>query len=528
MEKIKALLFVKSDSSFAYLRDWVAYDVPDFACTSAGDKETFVSMIVNGYPDVMRKDNITIPFILLLDDFDENTVKKIATLGGFNFILRSDDALMVRQKLLLTKHLILNARKRMPGIEALVRDEKVDKLTEIPSRQEFMKELRDGTDKALMLLNIDDFGLINDTYGVSVGDKILAKASHAVRRLLSGNSTLYRISGDEFAIFISNPKPDQAIDLVRKIRRTFAKERFSVENLLLSISFTIGVSIGKDSATLQKADIALRRAREIGRNRYEEYKHDPELERKQTANLEWAQKINQAIERDLFFPVFQPIVDNVSRKIVMYECLARLSDGIRVIEPAVFIEPVKRSGLMPRLTRTMIEKSFAAFECNTYGFSINISELDLHDDFLAGYIREKLEKHSIDPKRFIVEISEGMQSLKKQSDIDQILELKNLGVKIAFDDFGKGNSNFSRILDLMPDFIKIDGSFIEHLDRNGRGFKISHAITQFGKSIDSQVIAEFVCSREILERVLKLDVKYSQGYYFGKPINTISGKIDGE
>ncbi len=544
MERINALLYVKSESPFTYLRDWISGDMPDFNCSSTDDKETFITMIVNRYPDVlfieeslcrgldfvdnMRKENILTPFVLLLDSFDETSVARIARLGGLNFILRSDDIHTVRHKLVLVKHLVLDTRCRLLESDGPISRAGCDELTDVPGRQEFMHMLRNGDEKSLILLDIDDFGLVNDTYGIATGDKLLAKAALAVKSLVPPGAAMFRISGDEFAIVIPNPDDDCEIRLVRKIRNAFARERFSVENLELGVTFTMGVASGRDSSTLQKADIALRRAREIGRNRYEEYRHDPELERRQCENLEWAQKISRAIECDRFFPVFQPIVDNEDGKIVMYECLARLADDGRVIEPAAFLEPANRSGLMPRVTRAMIDKSFAAFGENDFGFSINICEPDLRDEYLVGYVRDKLSEYSILPGRLIVEISEGVQSLQRQSDIDQILRLKELGIRIAFDDFGKGNSNFSRILDLMPDFIKIDGSFIRHLDRNGRGFKISHAITQFGKSIDSRVIAEFVHSKDIQERVLRLDVRYSQGYYFGKPVRTISGKTGNE
>jgi diguanylate cyclase (GGDEF)-like protein len=544
MDKISALLYVKPESSFSYLGTWMAGHLTDYNCAACDDKETFMTMIVNGYPDIilientinsgsgldcietLRNEQIDVPFVLLMDEFDEATTKKLIELGGLAFILRTDDLFAVRQKLIHTKLLIQHGTKKEFTKVDSRQTARLDELTAVPGRPEFMNRLRDGAFKSLLLLNIDDFGPINDAYGVAVGDKILKETAHVIGKLVTHGSSLYRISGDEFAIIVSGPDVETGHQLIKRIRNVFAKERIMIESLELTISFTIGFASGKDPSILQKADIALRRAREIGRNRYQEYRHDPELEEKQKDNLLWAQKIAKAIEDDLFFPYYQPIVDNNGYKVEMYECLARMLDSGMIILPGLFIETAKRSGLMPHITRSILEKSFESFSNNSYAFSVNICEPDLRENFLVPFIGRLFEKYPATSGRFIVEISEGVESVQHQADVDQIMALKNLGVKIAFDDFGKGNSNFCRILDLMPDFIKIDGGFIEHLDHNGRGFKISHAITEFGKSIDSKVIAEYVHSKQILDRVHMLDVQYSQGFYFGKPQRTVTGKID--
>jgi diguanylate cyclase (GGDEF)-like protein len=513
---------------------------PEFRLYETDSKETLITFILNDPPDLLilyhniprfdgiefiselLKEEITIPFILVMPEHDEGVYRKTVELGGFDCFQKNESYETINRSLALCKFRLLQWKQKQGGQSITFLNKKFDELTGVFNRRAFMKYLAKGIQKSILLLNIDDFSLINSIYGLEVGDFILIKTVSLLKRILPDNAFLFRIAGDEFVILIEEPQAHQDTILAEHILHLFHENYFPFKNLELKLSFTIGIAHGSDETILRNADVALRRAREIGKNRYCEYYHDPDLEEKQRQNLGWAYRIKHAIEQNNLLPFFQPIINNQKGKVEKYECLARMIDKNKIIAPAYFLEPAKRAGLLPYLTKSIIQKSFEIFQYNAFDFSINISDIDLKNYYLVPFIRENMTMYNIEPQRFIIELSEKIQSQMDTEDFQQINELKEMGIKIAFDDFGTGHSNFSRILDCKPDYIKIDGSFIRYVDKNGKSYKISYAISQFGKSIDTQVIAEFVHSKEVFEKVKKLNIPYSQGYYFGKPSKTIS------
>jgi diguanylate cyclase (GGDEF)-like protein len=513
---------------------------PEFRLYETDSKETLITFILNDPPDLLilyhntprfdgiefinelNKEEITIPFILVIPEHDEEVYQKTVELGGFDCIQKNESCETINRSLTLCKCRLLLWKKKQGKQRITFLNKKFDELTNVLNRREFMKHLSTGVPKSILLLNIDDFGLINNTYGFEIGDHILKNTASLLKGIKPDNSFLFRIAGDEFVILIDEPEEHQDTILAENILNLFHNHHFLYKNLELKLSFTIGIARGSDDTILRNADVALRRARDIGKNRYCEYIHDPDLEEKQKRNLGWAHRIKYAIEQNHLIPFFQPIINNQKGKVEKYECLARMIDNNKIIVPAYFLEPAKRAGLLPHLTKSIITKSFEIFQYNTFDFSINISDIDLKNCFLVPFIRKNITAYNIRPQRFIIELSEKIQSQLDSTDFQQINELKEMGIKIAFDDFGTGHSNFSRILDCNPDYIKIDGSFIRYVDKNGKSYKISHAISQFGISIDTQVIAEFVHSKEVFEKVKELHIPYSQGYYFGKPSKTIS------
>ena len=169
----------------------------------------------------------------------------------------------------------------------------------------------------------------------------------------------------------------------------------------------------------------------------------------------------------------------------------------------------------------IIGKAFAYFREKPYEFNINITEDDLQEGYLESFLAHKTELHGIDPSRVTLEILEEISTQGAEDHTEQIARFKEMGFKVAADDFGSEHSNFARLLSVEVDYLKIDGKFIKGLTRESRNYKIVYNIVQFAKSIGTKTVAEFVDSEATQEIVREIGVDYSQGFYFGKPLEEV-------
>ena len=186
------------------------------------------------------------------------------------------------------------------------------------------------------------------------------------------------------------------------------------------------------------------------------------------------------------------------------------------------MQSASRLGILTSVTKTIIKKSFKYFQDKDSSFSINLTERDLLEGYLNEFLKDKLLSYSIEPSRVIFEIVESVvvdQNFKVIS--EQIKELKELGFKIAIDDFGIENSNFNRLLEMNADIIKVDGSFVSELKENDKMALIVKTIVDLAKSLNIDTVAEFVKDEYTYETVKELGIDYAQGYFIGKPKPTI-------
>lgn len=227
--------------------------------------------------------------------------------------------------------------------------------------------------------------------------------------------------------------------------------------------------------------------------------------------------LHTALELGQVTPYFQGIYHNKSNKITKFEVLARIVKDDEVISPYRYIDAAKLSGLLPEITRVMIDKSFKIMAKNNYNFSLNITEDDLSQNYLLTYLAEKLVEYKIALQRIILEILEGVSATGKKNHIKQLTELKAQGYQLAIDDFGTEYSNFERILKLDIDYLKIDAKYIKNIDVSKKSYEITRAITFFAHNVNIPCIAEFVHNESVQAVVNTLGIDYSQGYYFSEP-----------
>ncbi|MDD2357562.1 MAG: EAL domain-containing protein [Thiovulaceae bacterium] len=393
-----------------------------------------------------------------------------------------------------------------------------DALTGLENRKKLIENLEKKVNSFLVIINIDSFQEINDLYGDISGDIILQELAKFLKESMPKDALIYRLHSDEFAYLCQNNNDfKEFLTFASLLSENISKKIFVIEEQggEVNLTVTLGISYG-DNFLLTNADIALTLAKK-SRKHFLVYDESMAMAKEYEKNFEWGKKLKKAIDEDRVIPVYQPIVDIKTQKIIKYEALIRIKDyDGKYIAPIHFLELSKKNKLYHRLTKIMISKTLDKFKELPYLVSINISVEDILNQEIYTFIIEKL-KNSAMGDRIIFEIieSEGIENFEEV--LTFIDDVKKCGAKISIDDFGTGYSNFDYLMKLKVDYIKIDGSMIKNVDTDKNAQMITQTIVEFAKKLKIHTVAEFVYSKNIFEKVKELDVDFAQGYYFGEP-----------
>jgi len=419
-------------------------------------------------------------------------------------------------KELMTFYDEMETKVRAKSIE-LEKQYLTDTLTGLANREALIKDLKFFSKFHLAIIDISSFKDINDSYGVELGNKVLQRLGEKTSFFLEEKDLkIYRLGGDEISIV--NPELLTKVEFqeaIEQLIKSIEHEVFYFEedDLEINISLHTGITFETEYA-LEKANIALINAKKehVDCIIYSSKIHE---DNRQVYNLEIISKIKSAIVNYDFIAYYQPIVD-VNSNIIKYETLVRMKDKGDILIPYKFLEIAKKTKYYHEITRAMIHQAFVKFEDSKLSFSVNIEAEDISNKDTRDFIVNQLENFK-EPHRVVFEIveSEDIHTLPRIREF--ILFIKNSGAKIAIDDFGTGYSNFSYLLDLEPDYLKIDGSLIKNIDRDQKSHDIVKTLVIFAHGLDIKVIAEYVHSLEVLEICKELNVDEFQGYYFGEP-----------
>jgi len=399
-----------------------------------------------------------------------------------------------------------------------------DQLTMIPNRNRLLKEMavmqESGHKFTIVYIDIHNFSHINDSFGQDVGDKYLQDTAKILQQIAGSISSdrelktnVFRMGSDEFVLICSHGEYINL--LIAKLKEIYIIEHDDIE---MPLSFTFGIANSDAShsqaSLLSRAEIASRYAIRTHK-RYAYYDEDALLEKRHKANLEWVKKIRDAFNDGLFAVHFQPIVSVATGKAVKYEVLIRMYDRDKelMISPAEFLGVLQNSGHEKELTKLIIDQSFQSYERCRIDLSINMTRDDLDEDML-DYLIAKASGYGIPPESIVIELVESEELLKEKY-ITIIQEIKRSGFKIAIDDFGTGYSNFAYLVQIKPDYIKIDGSLIENITKSTEQKQVVQGIYNFASNLDIEVIAEYVSSEEIFNEIKKIGIEYVQGYHLG-------------
>ncbi len=397
-----------------------------------------------------------------------------------------------------------------------------DDLTKLSSRLSLYKDIKENEFNSILLFDINSFKNINDYYGSRAGNFILKRFAKILKEFASLHDMFpYRIGSDEFILLSNTILSDEQVDkTILNFAHLIASTEFISDkhSLNTTISFTCGVS-NDAQGLIEHADLALNEAKKK-KQLYMIYDDKNPNMNKHTEYILWKQKILYAIENDNIVPYFQPIVDINNPENKKYECLIRMIDNGNVISPYMFLDIAKESRLYSQLTKIMIKKSFDFFHNSEATFSVNISINDIENLQTVEFIDEHLLKYNIG-NRLIFEILESEEISNFDVMLPFIKKMRAKGVRFAIDDFGSGYSNFSYMLQMKPDFLKIDGSLIKNITEDSNEYYVVDAIVKFASSLNIKLIAEFVSTKETLDILDDFEIDYMQGYYFSEPRESI-------
>ncbi len=392
-----------------------------------------------------------------------------------------------------------------------------DDLTGLPNTYQLREDLHDHEDLTLIIMSIDNFKIINDFYGYVVGDFLLEQLTKHLSKELP-EIALYRISGSQFAITIKESFDFyQVKNYLDGLSSKLKHLSFEYANTIIYLDLTFGsIATADRSDIFSKVSMALQYARDMSQD-FWIYEDRMNFESRYENNLKTSVNIRKAIINSGIIPYFQPIIHNQTGTIVKFESLARLIDiHGNILAPDEFLKIAKTIKVYSEVTKTIINKTFDAFQNLEYSFSVNLSIEDILDQDIYNFILKKLESTQRG-RQVVFEIleSEHIENFEKVEQF--IMEVKRYGARIAIDDFGTGYSNFAYLTRLHVDYLKIDGSLIKNIDKDKTSAMAVETIVSFAKRLKIKTIAEHVHSSTILDKVKSLGIDYSQGFAIDRP-----------
>lgn len=406
-----------------------------------------------------------------------------------------------------------------------------DSLTNVPNRysleealQLTVEKAKEGHQSALLLMDLDNFKLVNDTLGHTAGDEVLVQFARILKKNIRDWDFLARIGGDEFAVIIEDIGQDEVLQLADRIRKAvYENEVIIADSTKLNLSISIGIVLINGALDYQKilskADTALYKAKEEGRNKvaFLDYQDDDSLEFIKINRR--IKEIKQALREERLILQYQPIVSLREGQILHYEALVRLQDeNNELLYPDEFIPVAERFGLMVEIDHWVVKAALRKLvEFPNIKVFVNLSAVTLLNSQLLLNIEKDIIHSGIDPSRLGFEITET-SAMKDLAVTERWLRrLKEIGCQFALDDFGTGFSSFSYLMNLSVDYIKIDGSFVKNINDNPAHFTLVYAMTKVAHAFGKQTIAEYVENEDIANTLRELKITCGQGYYFGKP-----------
>ena len=472
------------------------------------------------------------PTIFLTPEYDCNIDQQALQLGADDCLPKSE----------LTPaflcHAIQHAIQRKNAEARLAHMTTHDRLTGLANRYLLYEHLehaitlakRSGSQFAVLFVDLDKFKLINDSLGHEIGDLLLKLVAEKLLYCVRETDIVARLGNDEFAILLENSGSSRDIAIIAEKIQKVMLPAFQVRDHELFITASIGISsfpeCGMEPAALIKsAEAALHKAKEIGRNKFHFFTN--ELNRQARLKLELEKNLRRALINGEFDIHLQPQIKAQSDTIAGAEALLRWNHPkYGFISPAIFIPLLEDLGLLVGVESWVINKvcQLAKKLTDKYGqlrFSVNISGAHFKTGNLKENIYLALQASSLDANNLEVELTEDIMIEHVEHNSHLLSELKEIGISVALDDFGKGYSSLSYLKNFPADILKIDKAFIDHLVKDKRDSAIVESLIDLSHKLGIKVVAEGVEEKQQLTHLTKIGCDYIQGYYFAKPMPTM-------
>jgi diguanylate cyclase (GGDEF)-like protein len=413
-----------------------------------------------------------------------------------------------------------------------------DPLTGLPNRALFVDRLqhaqrrvtRDAEMLAVLFLDIDRFKMINDSLGHDVGDHLLVEVAGRLSSCLRPGDTLARYGGDEFTVLLEHVSEQETLGVAQRILDVL-RLPFELVDREVYAGASIGIAYSPqpgatDHDPLRAADLAMYRAKERGRGRWEVFQ--PEMATLARGRLDNQTELARAIEREELLLHYQPIVSLVTGQVTAVEALVRWEHPRRgLVPPSDFIPLAEDTGLIVPLGRWVLEQACAdAAVWDVEGvpplqLHVNVSPAQFRHRELVQHIERMLRQSGLPPERLTLEITETVVAEDVTAAIAIMEEIQALGVQLALDDFGRGHSSLSSLKDFPLGSVKIDRGFVDGLAQQPEDRAIVRSVVMVAREMRMTVTAEGVETLEQLDLVRKLGCDNAQGYYLSAPLPAV-------
>ncbi len=380
-------------------------------------------------------------------------------------------------------------------------------------------------DSAFLLVGIDNLALINDAYGFDVADQVIVAVARRLQSQLRQSDTLGRVAGNKFGVILANCGHDEMAYTAERLMREVRDTVIDTGSGPVSASVSIGcVAIPQcarhATEALARAEESLDSAKSTRRGAYVIYQLSEHRESSRRRNIQLADELVTALNDDRLKLAYQPIVATKTGETDLYECLLRMVrlDG-EVVSAGEFIPVAEKLGLVRLIDHRVLEMAVQTLVEQPHAeLAINVSGMTAMDrswlDSMTGYARD----HSGIAERLIVEITETVALHELEESARFVRELRELGCRVAIDDFGAGYTSFRNLKALDVDMVKIDGSFVKGLVRSRDNQLFVQTLVHLAKNFNLPVVAEWVGNEDEVTLLRAYGVEYMQGFFLGEPI----------
>ncbi len=409
-----------------------------------------------------------------------------------------------------------------------------DPLTRLANRSLFRERVEHALDRrtvgeiAVMFIDLDNFKTINDSLGHAAGDHVLVEMAHRLRSCLRTEDTAARLGGDEFAVLLEDAEVTAAARIAERIRATLGTA-FWVLGQEVYVSASIGIAIGRDGDAagdlLRNADVAMYTAKQKGKSRFELF--EPAMHDAVVARLGLEAELRRAIERQEFVVHYQPIVRLETGAVIGAEALVRWQHPTRgLVPPLEFIPLAEETGLIVPLGSWVLRQAchqLAEWQKARGGgepfvMNVNLSSRQLVRDLIADEVAEAVDESGIRASWLVLEVTETVLMADPILAATALAHIRDLGVRVALDDFGSGYSSLSHLRRFPIDIVKIDKSFVDDVTHEGADSAIARGIIELGRAMQIHTVAEGIEGDDQAEVLRTLGCEFGQGYYFAKPL----------